>query len=319
MSDVSENLQRVREQMAQSAERSGRSADAVTLITVSKTWPAEVVQKVVDVGANVLGENRVQEAEGKVGGVQGDVSWHLIGHLQRNKVKSAVELFDVIHSVDSLRLAREIGKRAVQAGMRARVLVQVNTSGEGSKFGVEPDEAMDVVGQMAEMDGLGIEGVMTIGAFEPDPEAVRPEFVQLRELRDRIAAAYLPGVSMAELSMGMTNDFEVAIEEGATMVRVGAAILGPGRGRDYDRGIAGHHSICVGGDQYVADRGGRGGGNPGVFAVDFFCHQSLQHPIVLGPKSDRSSGVANCTNDAGQPQCCALVVDSGDADRGLFF
>ena len=226
MSDVSENLQRVREQMAQSAERSGRSADAVTLITVSKTWPAEVVQKVVDVGANVLGENRVQEAEGKVGGVQGDVSWHLIGHLQRNKVKSALELFDVIHSVDSLRLAREIGKRAVQAGMRARVLVQVNTSGEGSKFGVEPDEAMDVVGQMAEMDGLGIEGVMTIGAFEPDPEAVRPEFVQLRELRDRIAAAYLPGVSMAELSMGMTNDFEVAIEEGATMVRVGAAIFG---------------------------------------------------------------------------------------------
>ena len=226
MSDVSENLQRVRERMACAAERSGRSVDAVILITVSKTWPAEVVQQVVDVGANVLGENRVQEAEAKVGGVRGDVSWHLIGHLQRNKVKSALELFDVIHSVDSLRLAKEIGKRAVQAGMTARVLVQVNTSGESSKFGVEPDEAMDGIGQMAEIDGLGIEGVMTIGAFEPDPEAVRPEFVRLRELRDRIAAAGLPGVSMAELSMGMTNDFEVAIEEGATMVRVGTAIFG---------------------------------------------------------------------------------------------
>ena len=226
MSEIAENLNQVQDRVAQAADRVGRPTDAVTLIAVTKTWPASVVQQAVDAGAHVLGENRVQEAQEKVGQVCGPVSWHLVGHLQRNKVKVALGVFDLIHSVDSLRLAQEIGRRGVQAGTRVRALVQVNTSGEASKFGVEPDEAPDLIGQIAEMDGIAVAGVMTIGAFLPDPEAVRPEFVRLRKVRDQIARMRIPGVSMDELSMGMTNDFEVAIEEGATLVRVGTAIFG---------------------------------------------------------------------------------------------
>lgn len=226
MSVIVDNLNRVRDRVARAAERSGRSANDVMLIAVSKTWSPDVVQQAVDAGARVLGENRVQEAEAKAGAIAGSVSWHLIGHLQRNKVKAALSLFDLIHSVDSLRLAREISRRAQQDGTVAQVLVQVNTSGETSKFGVSPDAAFDLVGQMGELDGLRVNGLMTIGAFSSDLSVVRPCFELLRTLRDRIAGAGLPGVSMAELSMGMTNDFETAIEAGATMVRVGTAIFG---------------------------------------------------------------------------------------------
>lgn len=224
---IAENLKRVQARIARAAERAGRPADRVTLVAVSKTHPAAVIREAVAAGVRVLGENRVQEAEEKVGEVEGDVVWHLVGHLQRNKAKAAVELFDLIHSVDSLRLAREVGKRAVQAGKSARVLVQVNTSGAASQFGVEPEEAPDLVGGISEVAGVRVEGLMTIGAFLPDPESVRPCFVRLRKLRDEIAAAGLKGVSMAHLSMGMTGDFEVAVEEGATLVRVGTAIFGP--------------------------------------------------------------------------------------------
>ena len=226
MSAIAENLKRVQDRVAGAAARAGRQAGEVTLVAVSKTWLARVVQEAVEAGVRVLGENRVQEAEGKVGAVEGEVSWHLIGHLQRNKVKVALALFDLIHSVDSLRLAGEIGKRAVEAGVQARVLVQANTTGEASKFGVEPEGALELVGQISEVEGVGVEGLMTMGAFLPDPEGVRPSFVRLRELRDEIRAAEIPGVSMAHLSMGMTGDFEAAIEEGATLVRVGTAIFG---------------------------------------------------------------------------------------------
>ena len=142
------------------------------------------------------------------------------------KTREALKLFDLIHSVDSLRLAREIGRRAGEAEKAARTLVQVGTSGAKSQFRVEPHAALDLVGQVSEIEGIGVVGLMTIGAFLPDPEAVRPCFVRLGELRDEIAAANIPGVSMVDLSMGMTNDFEVAIEEGATLVRVGSAIFG---------------------------------------------------------------------------------------------
>lgn len=226
MSVVVDNLNRIQERIALAAEKSGRLADAVTLVTVSKTWPADIVQEVVDAGAVVLGENRIQEAQDKVGQITGPVSWHLIGHLQRNKVKVALPIFDLIHSVDSLRLAKEISKQAEVAKQVMRVLVQVNTSGEDSKFGIHPDEAVDLVGQVAELKGIQVDGLMTIGAFLPDPNEVRPNFVVLRQIRERIVDAHIEGVSMDVLSMGMTNDFEVAIEEGATMVRVGTAIFG---------------------------------------------------------------------------------------------
>ena len=223
MSAISENTKRVQDRIDRAAQRSGRSADAVKLIVVTKTWPADVVQQVVDAGIRVLGESRVQEAQRKVPEIAGEVSWHLVGHLQRNKVKQALPLFDLIHSVDTLRLAQEISQRARQNNIEVRVLVQVNTSGEASKFGVSPNAALDLVGQIDELEGISVAGLMTIGAFDPDPEIARPNFVLLRQIRDRIAI-HKPHVSA--LSMGMTGDFEVAIEEGATMVRVGTAIFG---------------------------------------------------------------------------------------------
>ena len=221
MRAISENLKRVQDRIAKATRRSGRATDEITLIAVTKTWPAAVVQRAVAAGAWVLGESRVQEAQHKVNAVTGPVSWHLVGHLQRNKVKIALPLFDLIHSVDTLRLANELSRQAVRQNTAVRVLVQVNTSGEASKFGAPPCEAIDLVGQVDELAGIDVAGLMTIGT--PDPNAVRTNFVALRELRDRIAR-HMPHV--AALSMGMTGDFEVAIEEGATMVRVGTAIFG---------------------------------------------------------------------------------------------
>jgi pyridoxal phosphate enzyme (YggS family) len=229
MSVIEKNWKQVQERVAKAALRSGRSVDDVTLIAVSKTWPIARVQEAVDAGAVNLGENRVQEAQEKVGQITGSVSWHLIGHLQRNKVKVALPIFDLIHSIDSLRLAKEVSKQAVLNGQVVRVLLQVNTSGEASKFGIAPDVAVDLVGQMAQLEGLKVDGLMTIGAFLPNAEDVRPNFIALRQVRDRIVDAQIEGVSMETLSMGMTNDFEVAIEEGATMVRVGTAIFGSRR------------------------------------------------------------------------------------------
>jgi pyridoxal phosphate enzyme (YggS family) len=229
MSVIANNWKQVQERVAKAALRSGRSVDDVTLIAVSKTWPIARVQEAVDAGAVNLGENRVQEAQEKVGQITGSVSWHLIGHLQRNKVKVALPIFDLIHSIDSLRLAKEVSKQAVLNGQVVRVLLQVNTSGEASKFGIAPDVAVDLVGQMAQLEGLKVDGLMTIGAFLPNAEDVRPNFIALRQVRDRIVDAQIEGVSMETLSMGMTNDFEVAIEEGATMVRVGTAIFGSRR------------------------------------------------------------------------------------------
>ena len=223
MSAIAENLRRVQDRIDRAAHRSGRSADEVKLIVVTKTWPADVVQQVVDTGTRILGESRVQEAQHKVPEVAGTVSWHLVGHLQRNKVKQALPLFDLIHSVDTLRLAKEISRWAVRRNTPTRVLVQVNTSGEASKFGISPNAALDLVLQVDDLQGVSVAGLMTIGAFDPDPEIARPNFVLLRQIRDRIAI-HKPPVSI--LSMGMTSDFEVAIEEGATMIRVGTAIFG---------------------------------------------------------------------------------------------
>ncbi len=227
MSLISENLRRVWERIERAATRAGRGREEVTLVAISKTRSPGEVQEALRAGVEILGENRVQEANEKAAHLSTPVAWHLVGHLQRNKVKAAVSLFDLIHSVDSVRLAERIGSRAARAGRRARVLVQVNTSGEDSKFGVAPERALDLVGQISEIACLDVRGLMTMGAFLPDPEDVRPCFARLREVRDRVAGARLPEVCMAHLSMGMTNDFEVAIEEGSTMVRIGTAIFGP--------------------------------------------------------------------------------------------
>ncbi|MDP6776768.1 MAG: YggS family pyridoxal phosphate-dependent enzyme [Candidatus Latescibacteria bacterium] len=226
MSTIADNLRRVEDRIAEAVERSGRSCDDVTLVAVSKTQPVETIEEALRAGLVVLGENRVQEAEGKVDALGQLARWHLVGHLQRNKVKKALEMFELIQSVDSLRLAREIGKRATSVGSQARVLVQVNTSSAESQFGLPLEEAAEFVSLVAEVEGVQVEGLMTIGAFLPDPEAVRPCFVRLRELRDRISDKRIQGVSMDTLSMGMTGDFEVAIEEGATLVRIGTAIFG---------------------------------------------------------------------------------------------
>jgi len=227
---IQENLARVRERILRASERSGRRADSIELVAVSKTRSASDVREAVAAGVQVLGENRVQEALEKAPAVQPQASWHLVGHLQRNKARAAVRLFDLIHSVDSVRLAKELGRRALQTESQAHILVQVNTSGEASKFGIRADGALDLVGEISGVQGVAVDGLMTIGAFLPDPEAVRPCFARLRRLGETIDSAAIPGVSMHHLSMGMTSDYEVAIEEGATLVRVGTAVFGPREG-----------------------------------------------------------------------------------------
>lgn len=223
---VADRLKIVRDRMARAAERAGRRAEEVTLVAVSKTRTVAEIEEALRAGVQVLGENRVQEAEEKHGSVSLPARWHLVGHLQTNKARKAVEIFDLIHSVDSLHLAQEIDRRAERMGKVADALVQVNTSGEDSKSGVEPDEALDLIGAASGLRSVRVRGLMTIGALGAEGDRARPFFVALRGIRDRVAAARIAGVSMEHLSMGMTGDFEAAIEEGATLVRVGTAIFG---------------------------------------------------------------------------------------------
>lgn len=221
-------LEEIRNRIRKAAASCGREPESVRLVAVSKTHPADRVREAIEAGAAILGENYIQEAREKIEVLSGTgVSWHFIGHLQRNKSKYAVRLFDLIHSVDTLKLAREIDKQAAKLGKIQRVLIQVNISGETSKSGVETRECVDFVRAVAELDHLSVEGLMTMPPFFDQPERVRPFFRALRELGRTIGShTALPGVSMKELSMGMTGDFEVAIQEGATLVRVGTAIFG---------------------------------------------------------------------------------------------
>ncbi len=220
------NLRDVRRRMADACERADRTADEVRLVAVTKTVDPVVARALIDLGVRDIGENRVQEAQRKHEELSGlDIAWHMIGHLQRNKVKYAFRIFELIHSVDSPRLARAISKRAEFEGREMPVLVQVNTSGEDSKYGLPAESAVEAIRVMAELPNLRIRGLMTMAPFVDDPETVRPVFVRLRELADEVAGLGLEGVEMAHLSMGMTQDFEVAIEEGATIVRVGSALF----------------------------------------------------------------------------------------------
>jgi PLP dependent protein len=227
MGTVAENLSAVKERIAKAAARVGRDPEGVTLVAVTKTMPVERIREAIDAGQRVFGENRVQEAQAKIQALGRDVQWHLIGHLQRNKVKVVCDLFDLIESVDSLPLAQEINSRAARHGIVMPILIQVNIGDETTKSGVDVAEALGLVQQVAALSHVAIRGLMCVPPAVEVAEHARPYFVQLRTLAEQIARQRLPNVAMSELSMGMSHDFEVAIEEGATMVRVGSAIFGP--------------------------------------------------------------------------------------------
>ncbi|HIE50382.1 MAG TPA: YggS family pyridoxal phosphate-dependent enzyme [Armatimonadetes bacterium] len=222
-----DNVRRARERIAVAAQRVGREPDEVTLLAATKTRSVEEIAAVIEAGVEEVGENYVQEARAKFVHLGPRVRWHMIGHLQRNKVKAALEIFEVIQSVDSLRLAREISKRAQRQGREVPILIEVKTGGEETKFGVEPAAAAELVEQIAPLEGLRVEGLMTMPPPCADPEEVRPFFRQLRQLAEEIEKLALPRVRMWHLSMGMSQDFEVAIEEGATIVRLGTVLFGP--------------------------------------------------------------------------------------------
>ena len=224
---MKKRLDQIKERIRQAAETSGRDADSVRLVAVSKTVPTDIVRQALEIGVTILGENYVQEAQKKFQAlVQYPVSWHFIGHLQSNKAKYAVRLFDMIHSVDSLKLARELDKQAAKVDKIQQILVQVNISGEETKSGIAADETMALITAISQMENLSLRGLMTMPPYFYQPEKVRPFFAALRKLRDQINEQHIPNVSIEELSMGMTGDFEVAIKEGATLVRIGTAIFG---------------------------------------------------------------------------------------------
>lgn len=221
---IQERLDSVRARMAAACARAGRQPDGVRLVAISKTYPPELVEAAVRGGCDCFGESRVYEALPKMETCPGHLEWHFIGHLQRNKVQQVVPAFALIHAVDSLRLLERIETVAEAAGTRAAICLEVNVSGEASKFGLAPTDVPAVLEAANGMPHVEIKGLMTMAPFNPDAETARPVFRQLREWRDRWAEQ--SGFALAELSMGMSNDFEVAIEEGATLVRVGSSIFG---------------------------------------------------------------------------------------------
>lgn len=224
---IADNLQRVRQRIAAAAECAGRDPGEVTLVAVTKTRSMDEVRAAVEAGAGDLGENYAQEMAEKAETLGGaDVRWHAIGHLQTNKVRTIADIVSLVHSVDSPRLGREISKRAAAAGVQIPFLLQVNVSREGSKFGVAEEDACSLAGELAGLESCRLVGLMTMPPYCEDPEENRPYFVALRELRDRLIDRGVPADRLGHLSMGMTCDFEAAIDEGATLVRVGTAIFG---------------------------------------------------------------------------------------------
>ena len=227
---VKENLAQVEANIQAACQRAGRSRDEVTLIAVTKTKPVDMLQEAYDFGSRNFGENKVQEIMDKYDKLPEDIQWHMIGHLQRNKVKYIVDKVCLIHSVDSYRLAEEINIQAKKRGIVVPVLVEVNIADEQSKFGVRPEETLQLVREISTLDGITVCGLMCIAPYVVDSEENRPFFRKIKALSLDIANENIDNVSMDILSMGMTGDYEVAIEEGATMVRVGTGIFGE---RDY--------------------------------------------------------------------------------------
>ncbi len=223
---LKDNLKQVEDNIAKACARVGRDRSEVTLIAVSKTKPVEMLQEIYDEGVRTFGENKVQEICEKYDQLPGDIEWHMIGHLQRNKVKQVIDKAAMIHSVDSYRLAQEISVQAQKKNLCMPILVEVNIAQEESKFGISADDTIQLVEEIAALPNLAIKGLMTIAPFVTDPEENRTYFQQIKQLSVDIKIKNIDNVSMDVLSMGMTGDYEVAIEEGATMVRVGTGIFG---------------------------------------------------------------------------------------------
>ena len=223
--DLAANLETIRQRIRTACERAGRNPDSVTLLAVTKTQTPEIVKAAAELGLLLFGENKVQEAKAKIPLCPGKLRWHFIGHLQSNKCRDAVELFEMIQSVDSLSLAQEINKRAEQAAKRMPVLIEVNVAGEASKFGCQPEQLLAELKQLNALPRIEIHGLMTVPPWSPEAEDSRPHFRRLRELKAKCEQVL--GAPLPHLSMGMSGDFEIAIEEGATMVRVGTALFGP--------------------------------------------------------------------------------------------
>ena len=223
---VAENYRYVLKKVEEACARSGRDPKDVTLIAVSKTKPIEMIEEAMEAGARVFGENKVQELCDKYEQLPKDLHWHLIGHLQRNKVKYIVDKAELIHSVDSLKLAEEISKEALKKNVEVNILIEVNVAEEESKFGVSVEETLALVEEIAKLPGIHIQGLITIAPYTTDPEENRPVFRTLKKLAVDIKKKNIDNVCMDVLSMGMTGDYQVAVEEGATLVRVGTGIFG---------------------------------------------------------------------------------------------
>ena len=228
MAGIEENIRKVGVRLAKAAAACGRQPGEIAVIAVSKNFPPEAISLAIDAGQIHFGENRVQEAESKIPRFQGmhQLKWHMIGHLQSNKAQRAAELFDVIHSVDSIKLAQKLSQASLAIGKSLPVLIQVDLGQEETKFGAERGQVADMVAGIANLDGLRLDGLMTIPPFFEDPESARPYFAALRELRQSLESEQPGCLGTGQLSMGMSHDYEVAIREGATMVRIGTAIFG---------------------------------------------------------------------------------------------
>jgi len=230
--NIEANLNRVRDEIAQAAKVSGRNVTDVELVAVTKTHPVEIVREAIGTGQVVFGESKVQEARAKIPLLPSHLRWHFIGHLQKNKIRHALPLFEMIHSVDSLDLAQAIERIAQEDGLHPRILLEVNVAGEGSKFGFKATTLQAELESLLMLSRLSIEGLMCIPPLAEEAEASRKYFVELRELRDALEKEFQ--VKLPQLSMGMTNDYGVAVEEGATLVRVGTAIFGERKRRNTD-------------------------------------------------------------------------------------
>ena len=228
--DIGQRLERVRSQIVEAAKKCGRSPEEVELVAISKTHDAEKVRAVLDAGQQVFGESRVQEARAKIPLLPSSARWHFVGRLQKNKIRHALPLFELFHSIDSLELARDMNRIAEEEGLHPRVLLEVNVAGEGSKIGFAPDSVRAEMEKLLELSRLSIEGLMTIPPLAPEAEASRKYFSALRDLRDQISKQFQ--VNLSQLSMGMSDDFELAIAEGSTMVRIGSLLFG-GKSADH--------------------------------------------------------------------------------------
>ena len=226
MEKIKNNLEIINEKIKKAAFKVNRNPQEIKLVAVTKTTTIEQIKEAISAGVKIIGENKVQEAKEKYQILTTDIEWHLVGHLQTNKVKYAIEIFDLIHSVDSIKLAKEIDRRSLQFGMMTNVLIEVNVSGEETKYGIKPEEVEPFLKEISEFSRIKVRGLMTIAPIVEDKEEVRPYFRKLRELFEKIKIKNIKNIRMNYLSMGMTEDFEVAIEEGANMVRIGRGIFG---------------------------------------------------------------------------------------------